>query len=53
MTFSPPRRVYDELKEVQLPKVDEDDWSDIPDAARKVTLSNPKIPTHRWMKEQG
>ena len=51
--FFPPRRVYDELKEVKLPQVDENDWSDIPEAARGVTLSNPKIPTHRWMKEEG
>jgi len=51
--FFPPRRVYDSFKDVQLPRVDEDDWSDLPDAARKVTLSNPKIPTHDWMREDG
>ena len=47
--FFPPRRVYDSLTNVQLPPVDASDWSDLPDAARKVTLSNPKIPTHDWM----
>jgi len=51
--FFPPRRVYDSLKNVQLPRVGEDDWSDLPDAAREVTLSNPKIPTHDWMRENG
>ncbi|MDA7615219.1 sulfatase [Akkermansiaceae bacterium] len=49
--FFPPRRVYESFKEVQLPLVDENDWSDLPDAARRVTLSNPKIPTHEWMRE--
>ena len=51
--FFPPRRVYSTFENVQLPDVDEDDWNDIPDAARRVTLSNPKIPTHDWMKEEG
>jgi arylsulfatase A-like enzyme len=51
--FFPPRRVYDSLGNVHLPSVDEDDWSDIPDAASGVSLSNPKIPTHDWMKEEG
>ncbi len=51
--FFPPRRVYDSFENLQLPKVDEDDWSDIPDAARGLTLSNPKIPTHDWMKADG
>ena len=32
--------------------MDEDDWNDIPDAARGVSLSNPKIPTHDWMREE-
>lgn len=49
--FSPPRRVYDRFENVQLPRVDDDDWNDIPDAAREVSLSNPKIPTHDWMRE--
>jgi len=49
--FFPPRRVYDSFEDVQLPRVDEDDWSDLPDAARGVALSNPKIPTHDWMRE--
>lgn len=49
--FFPPRRVYESFAEVQLPRVDENDWSDLPDAARRVTLSNPKIPTHEWMRE--
>ncbi|MDF1861720.1 MAG: sulfatase [Verrucomicrobiales bacterium] len=51
--FFPPRRVYDSLTEIQLPSTLADDWEDIPDAARRVTLSNPKIPTHEWMKEGG
>ena len=51
--FFPPRRIYDSFKNVQLPRVDDDDWSDLPDAARRVTLSNSKIPTHEWMKEGG
>jgi arylsulfatase A-like enzyme len=50
--FFPPRRVYDSLEKVALPEVREDDWDDLPDAARKVSLSNPKIPTHDWMKEK-
>ena len=50
--FFPPRRVYDSFQDVKLPEVVEDDWDDIPDAARKVSLSNPKIPTHDWMKEK-
>ena len=49
--FFPPQRVYDELTDAQLPPVKDDDWSDLPDAARKVTLSNPKIPTHEWMRQ--
>ena len=50
--FFPPRRVYDSFKEVKLPEVQEDDWDDIPDGARKVSLSNPKIPVHDWMKQE-
>ena len=50
--FFPPRRVYESLKDVKLPEVLEDDWKDIPDAARKVSLSNPKIPVHEWMKQE-
>ena len=30
----------------------EDDWDDIPPAARKLSMSNPKIPTHDWMKQE-
>ena len=51
--FFPPRRVYDSFEDVQLPSVDANDWNDIPDAARGVTLSNPKIPTHDWMRDDG
>jgi arylsulfatase A-like enzyme len=47
--FFPPIRVYDTLDNAQLPRVIESDWGDIPDAARMLTLSNPKIPTHDWM----
>ena len=50
--FFPPRRVYESLKDVKLPEVVEDDWKDIPDAARKVSMSNPKIPVHEWMKQE-
>jgi arylsulfatase A-like enzyme len=49
--FFPPVRVYDKLKNVQLPPTKDDDWSDLSEAARKLTLSNVKIPTHDWMKE--
>ena len=49
--FFPPRRVYESFAEVQLPRVDENDWSDLPDAARGVSLSNAKIPTHEWMRD--
>jgi arylsulfatase A-like enzyme len=51
--FFPPVRVYDGLKEARLPPVKEDDWSDLSEAARKLTLSNEKIPTHDWMKGDG
>ena len=50
--FFPPRRVYDSFKDVKLPQVAEDDWDDIPDAAHKVSMSNPKIPVHDWMKQE-
>ena len=50
--FFPPRRVYESFKDVELPEVIEDDWDDIPDAARKVSMSNPKIPVHEWMKQK-
>ncbi|MDH3652406.1 MAG: sulfatase, partial [Saprospiraceae bacterium] len=49
--FFPPQRVYNSMKDTHLPKVKEDDWSDLPEAAAKLTLSNEKIPTHDWMKE--
>ena len=51
--FFPPRRVYDSFTNVQLPHVDEDDWTDIPNAASKVSMSNRKIPTHDWMRDDG
>ena len=51
--FFPPRRVYDGVGDVQLPLVDDDDWSDIPNAARTASMNNPKIPTHEWMCEEG
>ncbi len=47
--FFPPVRVYNTLGDVRLPRVIENDWSDLSDAARKLTLSNKKIPTHDWM----
>jgi arylsulfatase A-like enzyme len=49
--FFPPIRVYDGVSNARLPKVKTDDWSDLSDAARKLTLSNKKIPTHDWMKK--
>jgi len=51
--FFPPARVYQNMKRARLPQVREDDWSDLPNAARQLTLSNPKIPTHDWMREKG
>lgn len=51
--FFPPRRVYDSFKNVQVAQIDEDDWNDIPNAARRVSMSNPKIPTHEWIREEG
>jgi arylsulfatase A-like enzyme len=50
--FFPPRRIYDDVKTATLPATLKDDWSDIPDAARPLTLGNPKIPTQDWMLEQ-
>lgn len=49
--FFPPERVYDSVTGARLPEVKEDDWSDLSIAARNLTLSNEKIPTHDWMKE--
>ncbi len=50
--FFPPRRIYDSFKDIKLPEVIEDDWDDIPPEARKLSMSNPKIPTHDWMKQE-
>ena len=47
--FFPPQRVYDSLTDVTLPEVRPDDWSDLPQSAHELTLTNPKIPTHDWM----
>jgi arylsulfatase A-like enzyme len=47
--FFPPARLYDSFSDVKLPPVKADDWDDLPAAAAKLTLSNPKIPTHEWM----
>lgn len=47
--FFPPVRVYNTLRDVQLPRVKQNDWSDLPEAAQALTLSNAKIPTHDWM----
>jgi arylsulfatase A-like enzyme len=49
--FFPPKRVYDKFDNIQLPRVKADDWDDIPEAARELTLGNPKIPTHDWMQQ--
>lgn len=50
--FFPPERVYKSMNDIHLPKLKEDDWSDLSEAERKLTLSNHKIPTHEWMKEE-
>ena len=50
--FFSPRRVYDTFKDIELPPIKKDDWADLPEAARELTLSNKKIPTHEWMLEQ-
>jgi len=50
--FFPPSRVYEVLSEVQLPPVKKDDWNDLSEAARKLTLSNAKIPIHDWFLEE-
>ena len=49
--FFPPKRVYDLFSGVKLPEVNENDWNDIPGAAKEITLNNVKIPTHEWMLE--
>ena len=51
--FFPPQRVFDQFENARLPEVLENDWQDIPPAAKAVTLNNAKIPTHQWMKQQG
>ena len=50
--FFPPARVYDSISSARLPEVKEDDWDDLSEAARIATLSNVKIPTHDWMKQE-
>jgi len=50
--FFPPERVYNSMNNIHLPRINEDDWSDLSEAAKKLTLSNHKIPTHEWMKEE-
>lgn len=50
--FFPPARVYNNQGESKLPSVKENDWNDLSDAAKKLTLSNKKIPTHEWMKQE-
>lgn len=50
--FFPPRRLYDAMKTATLPITLKDDWSDIPAAARPLTMQNKKIPTQDWMLEQ-
>lgn len=51
--FFPPARAYDSMNGARLPTVKLDDWTDLSEAARKLTLSNKKIPTHDWMKQDG
>lgn len=50
--FFPPERIYNKMNSIRLPKVKEDDWSDLSEAAKKLTLSNYKIPSHEWMKRE-
>ena len=50
--FFPPKRVYEKFEGAVLPKIDANDCDDIPEAARALTLSNPKIPTHEWMQQE-
>jgi len=50
--FFPPVRVYESVQQARLPEVKEDDWNDLSESARRLTLSNKKIPTHDWMKEE-
>ena len=50
--FFPPARVYEGVNSARLPEVKDDDWDDLSAAARRLTLSNEKIPTHNWMKEE-
>ena len=50
--FFSPVRVYESVNRARLPEVKEDDWDDLSEAARALTLSNKKIPTHDWMKEE-
>lgn len=50
--FFSPERVYNSMNNVHLPNVKEDDWSDLSEAARMLTMSNKKIPTHEWMKKE-
>jgi len=50
--FFPPDRVYKGVVQARRPEVKEDDWNDIPEAAHDLTLSNIKIPTHEWMKQE-
>jgi arylsulfatase A-like enzyme len=49
--FFPPARVYESVNRARLPRIKEDDWNDLSKAARTLTLSNTKIPTHDWMKQ--
>lgn len=51
--FFPPRSMYDALGDAELPPTKDNDWADIPDAARELTMSNQRIPTHAWLLEQG
>jgi len=51
--FFPPERVFNKFKNVKLPTVKENDWQDIPRAAKGITLNNKKIPTHEWMNQDG
>lgn len=52
--FFSPERVHnspDLLDGVTLPAVNGDDWSDLPPAARELTMTYAHLPSHSWMQE--
>jgi len=52
--FYSPKRVHDDpdlLDGFTLPAVKEDDWSDLSQAARDLTMTRTHLPRHSWMQE--